>query len=58
MEPTAIVPEALINSQKTPQVSQLSFMDAPVVATDPSEQCETSAVNVEETSRPEQLTLL
>ena len=57
MEPTALMPEALTTSKKTPQVSQLSFMDAPGVETGPSEQSEASAVNVEEASRPEQLTL-
>ena len=57
IEPTAIVPEALISSQEAPRVSQLSFMDAPGVETGPSEQSEASAVNVEEASRPEQLTL-
>ena len=57
IEPTAIVPEALITSQEASRVSQLSFMDAPGLAAGPSEPDETSAVNVKEASRPEQLTL-
>jgi hypothetical protein len=37
--------------------AQLSFVDASVPAAVPAAQAETSTVNVEEASRPEQLTL-
>ena len=49
-EPDGMAPEA-------PQPAQLSFVDDPGRAADPAAPAETSTVNVEEASRPEQLTL-
>ncbi|MCH8988319.1 MAG: uracil-DNA glycosylase [Chloroflexi bacterium] len=49
-EPDGMTPEA-------PQPAQLSFVNAPVRADVPETSAETPTVNVEEASRPEQLTL-
>ncbi len=49
-EPDGVAPEA-------PQPAQLSFVDPPGRAAVPAASAETSTVNVEEASRPEQLTL-
>jgi len=56
-EQASAPPEAPLTPQETPQAAQLSFMDAPGPAADTTAQAETSTVNVEEASRPEQLTL-
>jgi len=54
-------PEALQTpqeaTQEAPQAAQLSLMDAPSPEAGLTAQAETSTVNVEEASRPEQLTL-
>ena len=56
-EPAVTAAEVPTVPQETPQAAQLSFMDAPGHAADTTAQAETSTVNVEEASRPEQLTL-
>ena len=57
IELTEMVPEAQITSQEAPRVSQLSFMDASDLAASHLAQGEAPTVNVEESPRPEQLTL-